>query len=109
VVQKEFILIIAAMAFVTYLPRFLPALLLSSRPMLPQKLIIWLGYVPIAVIAALVMPSIVLHDNRVDLSFSNIFLWAALPTILMARLTRNLFITVIFGMGVVATARILFN
>ena len=77
--------LIAGMAFVTYLPRVLPLLLLSSRT-LPDVVIRWLEMVPPAVLAALLIPALLLEkDNGVpflSLSLENTFLVATLPAVL---------------------------
>jgi len=104
--QYEIVVVIFGMAVVTYLPRLLPALLLSQRSLSP-RVSTWLSYVPIAVLAALVLPSISLRNGSVSLSPDNLFLWAAIPTVLVAWMTRSLFATVLFGMAVVATVRLL--
>ena len=51
-VRPEILALILASAAVTALPRVLPLVLLS-RIALPQWLVAWLGFVPIAVLAAL--------------------------------------------------------
>ncbi|MEQ8964748.1 MAG: AzlD domain-containing protein [Azospirillaceae bacterium] len=102
--QHAVFLIILGMTAVTYLPRLLPALLLSSRR-LPRPVEIWLGYVPAAVLAAMLAPTLVLRDGAIALGFDNLFLWAAVPTTLVAIATRSLFATVLAGMAVVAATR----
>jgi branched-subunit amino acid transport protein len=95
------------MGVVTYLPRLLPLWLLSQRS-LPQTVVAWLRHVPVAMLSALLFPSIVLVGEDLVLYPSNIFLWAAIPTFLVAWRTRNLFASVVVGMLVVAAARLLF-
>ena len=103
--QKTIFLIIAGMAVVTYLPRLLPVWLLSKRE-LPQVVITWLRYVPSAVLAALLFPSVLSDGSRLDFSFYNLYLLAVLPTLLVAWKTRSLFGAVITGMALVALARL---
>ena len=98
---------VLGMTLVTYIPRVLPVWLLSSRP-LPRLGVAWLRYVPVAVLAAMLFPAILVHDRRVDLGLDNLFLWAALPTLLVAWKTRSLFGPVLVGMIVVAVARYVF-
>lgn len=104
--QKAILLTIVGMALVTYIPRLIPVALLSSRS-LPPLVIAWLRYVPVAVLAALLFPSIIVQENQVNLGPSNLFFWAALPTLLAAWKTRSLFGSVVVGMALVATARYL--
>jgi branched-subunit amino acid transport protein len=106
--QETIFLTILAMGIVTYLPRLLPTLLLASRE-LPRWLIAWLRYVPVAVLAAMLAPALVVRAGRLDFSSSNLFWWAALPTFLVAWKTRNLFASVIVGMVGVAMARFVFG
>jgi len=92
------------MAVVTYLPRLLPTLFLSGRNLRPL-LIAWLRLVPPAVLAAMLAPSLLLRENRVDLGFDNLFFWAALVAFPVAWKSKSLFATVVVGMGLVALGR----
>jgi branched-subunit amino acid transport protein len=102
--QKAIFITILGMGLVTYLPRLLPTMLLSSRK-LPPLVVDWLRYVPVAVLSAMLLPSLVVKDGGLDFSGSNIFLWAAIPTFLVAWKTRSLFGSVIVGMLIVAVVR----
>lgn len=102
--QRAILITILGMGLVTYLPRLIPVLLFSTK-LLPRQVIAWLGFVPVAVLSALLLPSLLVNDSRVDFSGSNLFLWAAIPTFLVAWKTRSLFGSVIVGMAVVAIAR----
>lgn len=104
--EKVVLLTIVGMAVVTYVPRVFPLLALAGRK-LPDVVKSWLGYVPAAVLAALLLPSLVLSDGRLAIKGSNLFLWAALPTFAAAVLTRNLFVPVLVGMVVVILGRLL--
>ena len=104
--QQTLFLTIVGMAVVTYLPRLVPVMFLSSRS-LPPLINSWLRYVPISVMAAMVMPVLVLQEKRISLGLDNLFLWAAIPTLVVAWRTKSLFGSVITGMAVVAVARIL--
>ncbi len=106
--QTTITLTIFGMALVTYLPRLLPVWLLSQRA-LPPLVIAWLRYVPVAVLSALLLPALTVQQNRIDLGFDNILLWAAIPTVLVAWKTKSFFGTVLVGMGVVALARYLWS
>jgi branched-subunit amino acid transport protein len=104
--QKTIFLTIIGMAVVTYLPRVIPLLALTGRR-LPDVVISWLGYVPPAVLAAMLLPSLLVVDGQVVVDAGNLFLWAALPTFAAAILTRNLFVPVLVGMAVVIVGRLL--
>lgn len=102
--ESTILLTLVGMAFVTYLPRLLPAWFLRNRK-LPVFVIAWLRYVPVAVLAALLLPSLLIQNQAINLSASNIYLWAAIPAIWVAWTKKSLFGTVITGMLVVALAR----
>ena len=104
--QTTIFLTILGMAVVTYLPRVIPLLVLTGRR-LPDVVIAWLGYVPPAVLAAMLLPSLVVSDGQLAIDVGNLFLWAALPTFAAAILTRNLFVPVLVGMAVVIIGRLL--
>jgi len=104
--QQTVFLTVLGMAVVTYTPRLLPVLFLSSRS-LPRLAIAWLRYVPVAVLAAMLLPSIMVQDNQVDLGLDNLFFWAAIPTLLVAWKTRSLFGSVLVGMVIVAVVRMI--
>jgi branched-subunit amino acid transport protein len=100
------LLTILGMTVVTYVPRLLPVYFLSSRS-LPPLAVAWLRYVPVAVLAAMLFPSVLMQEGQVDLGPSNLFFWAALPTLLLAWRTKSLFGSVVVGMILVAGARLL--
>ena len=93
----EYLLLFAGMGLATYLPRALPLLYLSHKQ-LPQWLIDWLGLIPVAILSALLAPS--LFADTVDRSFSlgKPELIVAIPTLIFALKTRSLGGTVLVGM-----------
>lgn len=103
--ETKIFLMILGMGMVTYLPRLLPAWLLRGRQM-PDFVVSWLKYIPVAILAALLFPSLVIQDGRMNLSTQNLYLWAAIPAIFTAWKTKNMFATVIVGMVIVALARL---
>lgn len=102
--QQTILLTLFGMMAVTYIPRAIPALALSSRD-LPPVVVKWLSYVPTAVLSALLMPSLLAPEGAIDLTFNNLYFWVAVPTFAIAMYTRNFFGTVAVGMGLVAAAR----
>lgn len=98
---------ILGMMIVTYLPRALPLLALAQRT-LPDLIIRWLSFIPVAVLAAMLVPILILQDGGLDFSGNNIFLWAAIPTIVVSWKTGSFVSAVIIGMGCVALGRYLF-
>jgi branched-subunit amino acid transport protein len=106
--QTPVLLTLLGMSLVTYLPRLLPAWFLRGRE-LPFFLVAWLRYVPVAVLTALLLPSLLVQNGRFNLAWNNFYLWAALPAILVAWKTKNMFLTVLVGMAVVAVMRLVFG
>ncbi len=102
--QQQIFYTILGMTLVTYIPRLLPAWVLSSRSLHPG-IIRFLSFVPTAVLSALLLPSLVLVDGHLDASPQNIFLWAAIPTLLVTWRTRSFFGSVATGLILVAGAR----
>lgn len=102
--QQTIFLTILGMMAVTYLPRALPLLALARRT-LPDPVIRWLGFIPVAVLSAMLVPSLIVADKGLDFSTDNIFLWAALPTFLVCWKTGSFVGAVVTGMGCVALGR----
>lgn len=102
--QQAIFLTICGMALATYATRAIPLVLLSRRR-LSEGVIRFLRYVPAAVLSALLMPSLLVGGGGLDLGPDNLFLWAAIPTALLAVTTRSFFGSVALGMGLVAAAR----
>jgi len=94
---SDYLFLFAGMGLVTYLPRALPLLYLAHKQ-LPQWLIDWLGFIPIAVLSALLSPA--LFTDTADRSFSlgKPELIVAVPTLIFALKTRSLGGTVLVGM-----------
>jgi branched-subunit amino acid transport protein len=105
--ETTLIFTILGMLVVTYLPRLLLAWFLRGRE-LPGFLAAWLKYIPAAVLAALLLPSLLVEGGKLNLAWNNLYLWAALPAFLVAWRTRNMFATLFTGMAVVALVRLIF-
>ncbi len=102
--ENQIVLTILLMMIVTYVPRTAPLLFLT-RFDLPKGVILWLKYIPVAVLSALLYPSILLPAGELDVSSSNEFLIAALPTLIVVWYTRSLFWTVVVGVLAVSVLR----
>jgi len=99
-------LYLLGMAVVTYVPRLLPVLFLSGKNLHPL-LAAWLRLIPPAVLAAMLVPSLLIRDNTVEVGFDNLFLWAAVIAFPVAIKFKSLSATVLVGMGLVAVGRYL--
>ncbi len=95
---SSYLWLLVGMGLVTYLPRWLPLQVLARRR-LPLWLEEWLGLIPVAILSALLAPSLLLGGTPRVLDLGRPELWVALPTLLFAWKTRSLAGTVLFGMG----------
>jgi branched chain amino acid efflux pump len=95
--SRDYILLIAAMGVVTYLPRMLPLVLLSRRK-LPGWFAEWLELIPPAILSALIAPTLFAQSSPRCFSLGKAELLAAIPTLAFALKTRSLAGTVIIGM-----------
>ncbi|MFP4033918.1 MAG: AzlD domain-containing protein [Desulfovermiculus sp.] len=102
--QFKILMIIGGMMMVTYGPRLLPITFLSSRALAPW-LVKWLQLIPAAVLAAMLLPALIVSDQRLDITLDNVFLWAALPTFALAKWAGSFVGAIVIGMAVVALAR----
>ena len=102
--ERLILFTIMGMALVTYLPRLIPLLALSGKELHPS-VIAWLRHVPPAVLVVMLLPIILMPDGHITLGLSNLYFWAALPTLIAAILSKSLFIPVMIGMLVVILGR----
>jgi len=95
--SPDFLLLMLAMGAVTYLPRLLPLVMLSRRT-LPVWFAEWLELIPVAILSALITPTLFAHSDPRVFSLGKVELLAAIPTLLCALKTRSLAGTVVAGM-----------
>ena len=93
----EYIILIAAMGTVTYLPRWLPLFFLTRRK-LSRIFVEWLELIPAAILAALLLPALVTSGAPRSLDLLRPEMWVAIPTFIFALWTKSLGGTVIVGM-----------
>ncbi len=94
---RDYLLLFGGMGLVTYLPRALPLLYLAHRK-LPRWLIDWLDFIPVAILSALIAPTLLADTTARTLQFGKLELLVAIPTLLFAIKTRSLGGTVLVGM-----------
>ena len=94
---SDYLFLFGGMGLVTYLPRALPLLYLTHRK-IPQWLIDWLSLIPVAILSALLAPSLFTDAATRSFSFGKLELLVAIPTLLFALKTRSLGGTVLIGM-----------
>lgn len=86
------------MTLVTYGSRVLPFLLFKGKN-IQGFARDFIELVPIALLAALVVPELVTSAGRIVI-MQNPFLWAGILTFLFSKLVSNLFLGIVFGMTV---------
>jgi len=94
---NDYLLLFGGMGLVTYLPRALPLLYLAHKQM-PQWLIDWLSLIPVAILSALLAPTLFTDTTSHSIAFGKPELLVAIPTLIFALKTRSLGGTVLVGM-----------
>ena len=93
----EYLFLFGGMGVVTYLPRWLPLIYLAHRQ-LPKWLVDWLSLIPVAILSALLAPSLLADAEPRLLNLGKAELLVAIPTLLFALKTKSLGGTVLVGM-----------
>jgi branched-subunit amino acid transport protein len=101
-------LMIAGMALVTFGIRY-PMLVLVGRVALPPMVADALRFVPVAVLAAICVPAVLMPRETLWLGLDNAWLVAGVLTVLVSWRTKNLLATIVIGMGVFLLLRVIFN
>ena len=94
---SDYVFLFIGMGLVTYIPRALPLIYLAHKQ-LPQYLIDWLSLIPVAVLSALLAPSLFADNINRSFSLGKPEFIVAIPTLLFALKTRSLGGTVLVGM-----------
>lgn len=88
--DSRIIFLILVLGGTNFIIRFLPAVFLNKFT-LPKVVEDWLSFVPVATMAAIVVPELFKGNGRIIyFSWHNLNLLSALPTILVAAKTKNL-------------------
>ena len=93
----DYLFLFSGMGLATYLPRALPLLYLAHKKM-PQWLIDWLSLIPVAILSALLAPSLFTDSAARSFTLGKPELLVAIPTLIFAIKTRSLGGTVLVGM-----------
>ncbi|MFI3061031.1 AzlD domain-containing protein [Streptococcus suis] len=106
-IKTSVLLIILAAALVTWVPRILPFVLTQNKS-LPPKLVKFLSFLPITIIFALTLSSIM--DEKVGSlpSLLPVESLALIPTFLVVLRTKNILLAVVVGVLTTAALRLLF-
>ena len=94
---NDYLLLFTGMGLVTYLPRALPLVYLAHKQM-PQWLVDWLSLIPVAILSALIAPSLFTNTANRSFDLGKPELLVAIPTLIFALKTRSLGGTVLVGM-----------
>lgn len=105
-IHEYTLLAILGSALVTLIPRVLPFLLVRKME-LPEFLLRYLSYVPLAILTALFIQSLLQKEAGQFPSVKLLPFLASLPTILTAILTKSLIAIVIVGVISMAVLRLI--
>jgi branched-subunit amino acid transport protein len=105
-IRADVLLIVLGAALVTIVPRVAPLVLLS-RIDLPRWLKVWLGYVPVAVLGALLAGEIFVSRGQLVPLASNAALLAILPAIAITARYGSIIGAVLAGVAAMAMLRAL--
>src|SRR4030043_979437 len=94
--REETLAIIFGMAVVTFLPRFLPMVFLT-RWVIPERVKTGLGYIPTAILSAIVFP-ILFFNGRGEVAFQPPSLLSAISVFVFSWRLKRLWASVILGM-----------
>ena len=88
--------LILGMGIVTFLPRFLPMAFLT-RWVIPGRVKMGLGYIPIAILSAIVFPILSFNEaGKVEIQPH--YLLSAIPVFIFAWRVKSLWASVVLGM-----------
>jgi branched-subunit amino acid transport protein len=95
--ETAYLFLLLLMGAVTYVPRWLPLVLLSRRKV-PGWLDRWLDMIGPAILSALLLPSLLTSGEPRHIDFWNPGLFAVLPTFVFAWRTKSMGGSVVVGM-----------
>ncbi|HFU4466522.1 TPA: AzlD domain-containing protein [Streptococcus suis] len=106
-IKTSILLIILAAALVTWVPRVLPFILTQNKS-LPPKLVKFLSFLPITIIFALTLSSIMDEEVGTLPSLLPVESLALIPTFLVVLRTKNILLAVVVGVLTTAALRLVF-
>ncbi|MGM5692819.1 AzlD domain-containing protein [Streptococcus suis] len=106
-IKTSILLIILAAALVTWVPRVLPFVLTQNKS-LPPKLVKFLSFLPITIIFALTLSSIMDEEVGTLPSLLPVESLALLPTFLVVLRTKNILLAVVVGVLTTVALRLIF-
>lgn len=106
-IKTSILLIILASALVTWLPRVLPFVLTQNKS-LPPHMVKFLSFLPITIIFALTLSSIMDEEVGSLPSLLPVESLALIPTFLVVLRTKNILLAVVIGVLTTAALRLIF-
>ena len=106
--QGTLLLTILGMWAVTFGLKVGPIALLARRR-LPPAVAETIRPLPIAILAALFVPNVLMPEGALAIEPGNYFIWGVLVAFLVHLASRNLLATVMAGMAAVALLRLIFG
>jgi branched-subunit amino acid transport protein len=94
---SDYFVLFGGMGIATYLPRALPLLYLAHKK-IPQGMIDWLSLIPVAILSALLAPSLFTDPTARTFTLGKLELLVSVPTLMFSLKTRSLGGTVLTGM-----------
>jgi branched-subunit amino acid transport protein len=88
--------LILGMGLVTFLPRFLPVAFLA-RWVIPERVKMGLGYIPIAILSAIVFPILFFNEGG-KVEIQPHYLLSSIPVFVFAWRVKSLWASVLLGM-----------
>lgn len=99
-------LMIVGMAIVTFSVRY-PVMALVGYMELPPAVLRALKYVPTAVLTAIIVPTVLIDEGKLNLAYDNAQLVGSIVAVLIAWRTKSLLWTIIGGMVAFGVWRVL--
>ena len=95
--ELNYLILVLGMSLVTYLPRMAPLVILTGKR-LPEWLVEWLDLIPVAILASLLFPLLIVSETSGGIVFFQPELLSAIPVFIFAVKFKSLSLTVMFGM-----------
>ena len=90
-------ILIFGMFFLTFIPRYVP-LGLAGKVKIHKLIESTLNFVPIAVLTSIITQSSLIREGVLSINFSNYYLFAAIVSFVVSRITNKLIVIVATGM-----------
>ncbi|MDT3995283.1 AzlD domain-containing protein [Mammaliicoccus fleurettii] len=106
-ISMYLMLIILGCFILTWVIRVSPFAFLSKVEF-PKSVIKWLQYVPVCLFTALIVEGMLNQEGHSGFIFNYESIFVAIPTLMIALISRSLTISVIAGMFIMAIVRLVF-